>query len=70
MNFSVCETILGATTQAIQRKGGKHKKKVVPWWTKECTNVIKSQNKAFKDLKRNHELQNLIDYKRLQADVR
>lgn len=35
LNRSVCETILGAAKQAIQRKGGKNKKKIVPWWTKK-----------------------------------
>lgn len=54
LNISVCESILGAAKQAIQREGGKKKKKIVPWWTKECENAIKSGNKAFKVLKRTH----------------
>ena len=37
---------------------------------KECCKAIQSRNKAFKVLKRNHTFQNLIEYKRLQANVR
>lgn len=36
LNCSVCDVILGAVQQAIQRKESKHKMKMVPWWTKEC----------------------------------
>jgi len=41
-------TILEATKQSMQKKGGKHKKKSVPCWTNECDEAITSGNKAFK----------------------
>lgn len=36
LNVSVCNTILEAAWQSMPKKGGKHKKKIVPWWKKEC----------------------------------
>lgn len=44
--------------------------KRVPWWTKECENAIKSRNKAFRMFIRTHNFQNLIEYKKMQANVR
>ncbi len=70
VNNNICNAILLAASQSIPKKGGKKKKKIVPWWTKECDKVIKSRNKAFKMLKKNHSFQNFIEYKRKQANVR
>jgi len=41
-NSFVCQAILGAAKQAIQRRKGKITNKA-----KECKEAIKSQNKAF-----------------------
>ena len=54
LNHSVCEAILGAAKQTIQRNRGRSKKKIAPWWTRECANAIQSQNKAFKMVKTTH----------------
>ena len=70
LNESVCQAILEAAKQSMQKKGGKHRKKIVPWWTKECDEAIKARNKAFKVLKKNNNFQNLIVYKKSQANVR
>lgn len=70
LNASVCKAILKAAEKSVKKKGAKHKKKIVPRWTKECGKAMKCQNKAFEMLKRNHSVQNLIEYKRLQANVR
>lgn len=70
LNESICQAILEAAKQSMQKKGGKHKKKIVPWWTKECEEAIQSRNKAFKVLKKNHSFHNLIEYKKSQANVR
>lgn len=59
-----CEAVLGTTEQTIHRKRGRSKKTVVPRRTKE------SQNKTFKIVKRTQNLQNLTEFKRLQASVR
>jgi len=44
--------------------------RVVPWWSRECKEAIKERNKAFRVLKRTHNFQHLIEYKRAQAMVR
>jgi len=62
--------LLGAAKESIPKRGGSFRKKIVPRWTQECTKVIKERHKAFKILKRTHNFQNLVDYKRKQAVVR
>ena len=70
LNTNVCRVILEAVERTIKRKEGKGKKRMVPWWNKECSKAIKSRNKAFRRLKGNHRFENLIEYKRSQANVR
>lgn len=70
LNFSVCNAVVEAANQAIKKKEGKRKKKIVPWWTKDCDKMIKDRNKAFKNLKKNHSFMNFMEYKKLQAKVR
>lgn len=70
LNEAICKAILEAANKSIQKKGGRAGRKIVPWWTKACDKAIKDRNKAFKHLKRNHNFQNLIEYKRLQANAR
>lgn len=48
VNNAVCNAILLAASQTIPKKGGREKKKIVPWRTNECDKAIKSRNKAFK----------------------
>lgn len=48
LNVSVCKAILEAAKTSGPKKGGKHKSKIVPWRTKECTEVIGSRNKLFR----------------------
>lgn len=43
---------------------------MVPWWNKECFEAIRNGNKMFRELKGNHSMSNLLDYKRAQAVVR
>ncbi len=43
--------------------------KLVPWWNDECSAVIKTHIKAFNILKNTYNLQNFIEYKRIQAVV-
>lgn len=69
LNVSVCKVILEAANKSMLKKEVNHKSKIVPWWIKECTTANKSGNKAFKTLKRNHSFQDLIEYKRLQANL-
>lgn len=51
-NSSICNAIFEAADQAIRKEGGGRDRRLVPWWTSECTKVIKKRNKAFKLLKR------------------
>ena len=69
LNISICKAILEAARQSMKKKGGWNGRRIVPWWTKECSKAIKSRNKAFKLFKRNHNFQNRIEYNRLQANV-
>ena len=42
----------------------------MPWWDKNCEMAIKGRNRAFKQLKKQHNLETLVQYKRAQAVVR
>lgn len=42
LNGCICEVILEAAKQSVQRTEGKYRKKIVLWWTKECDNVVLS----------------------------
>lgn len=64
------EAIFGAARQTIIRKEGMKRRKLVPWWNDECSEVIRKHNKAFKVLKNTHNFQHFIEYKRMQAVVR
>ena len=70
LNMSVGRVMIEAAERSIKRKEGKNKKRMVPWWNKECGEAIKARNKAFRGLKRNHSFENLMEYKRSQANVR
>lgn len=39
-NENVREAIIGAANQTIIRKGGMKRRKLVPWWNDECSEVI------------------------------
>lgn len=56
--------------QIIMKKAGMKRRKLVPWWNDECSEVIKTCIKAFKVLKITHNFQHFIEYKRIQAVVR
>ena len=42
-------------------------KNSIPWWNEECENAIKSAKQAFNKYKKHKNLQNKIEYKRLNA---
>ncbi|XP_023190232.1 uncharacterized protein LOC111608691 [Xiphophorus maculatus] len=70
LNLEISKSIINAAKIAIPRSNGTKKKRIVPWWTSECSGAIKMRNKAFKSLKKIICFQNLINYKRRQAEVR
>ncbi len=64
------EVVLKASHLAIPKSKGKINRKPVPWWTEECSKIIKERNKAFTILKRTHNFQRLVEYKMIQAKVK
>ena len=44
-------------------------RKLVPWWTEECCQAV-NRNRAFRQVRRTHNMQHLIHYKKAQAVVR
>lgn len=69
-NEKVCAVILEAALESIPKSKGKMTRKAVPWWTEKCSKVVKDRNKAFKLLKRTHNYNHLILFKKAQALVR
>lgn len=43
---------------------------LVPWWSKECDEAVRSRNKAYRRLRKYPMLVNVIEYKRLRAVAR
>jgi len=56
--------------ETIPKSSGIRRRKAVPWWTQECTEVIKVRNRVFRVLRCTHNFEHLIQYKRSQALVR
>lgn len=51
-------------------KGNIRERKNVPWWSEVCEKAIKARNKSLKILRKTHNVENLLKYKKLQAEVR
>lgn len=63
-------SIIAAADATIPKSKPKWLNKIVPWWSRECKEAVKERNKTFRLLKRTHNFQHLIEYKRAQAMVR
>lgn len=70
INDNIIAGIIGGASQTIPNGTGNNTKKLVPLWSEECKEAVKSRNRAFKLLKGSHCMNNLIDYKFAQAKVR
>ncbi len=46
------------------------KRKEVPWWDDKCKKAVRNRNKAFKVMKRTHNVMHMVQYKYAQAIVR
>lgn len=57
LNDSISRVIIETAKQTILERSGWKEKKLVPWWTAECKQAIKSRNTAFREFKKNYELQ-------------
>ena len=63
LNEEVSSAMYEAAMESIPRSKGKMRRKAVPWWTEQCSDAVKQRNKAFRELKKSHTFQNLIQYK-------
>lgn len=70
INQKVSTAIIKAAQETIPKSTGKNRKKSVPWWDKNCEMAIKGKNRAFKQLKKQHNLETLVQYRKAQAIVR
>ena len=70
INSVLVTGIVGAAEKAISRSKGGRKGKVVPWWDEKCREAVRSRNRAFRKLRREHSQEAVIEYKQAQAVVR
>ena len=47
VNNSVTSAIIAAASKSIPRGKNRRDRKLVPWWTEECSKAVKVRNKAF-----------------------
>lgn len=66
----VSTSILAAAGEAIPKSESRPLSRIVPWWSKECQDAVKDRNSIFRQLKRSHNFQCMMEYKRAQALVR
>jgi len=64
------EIIMEAATLYIPQRMAGQKNKNIPWWKEECSHAIKERNKAFKQLRENMSMSNLLEYKKARAKTR
>lgn len=59
-NNKIVIILCGRANEIIGKNKNIRKKKAVPWWTDECSEVIKVRNKALKKVKLTHSFDDLI----------
>ncbi len=70
VNNQVTSAIIMAVEEAIPKGKNRGNRKLVLWWNEECHKAVRKINKAFKLVKRCHNMLSLIQYKKAQAEVR
>lgn len=70
MNEKVTEVLIAAAEKSIPQSSCIVRKKLNPWWTPECTQAKKHQNKAWAVLRRYPTYTNLINFKKAKARAR
>lgn len=63
-------TVIMAAESSIPKSRNRMERRLVPWWTEECHQAVRNRNKAFKLVKKTHNLQHMIQYKKAEALVR
>ena len=69
-NNSLSEVILNAALESIPYKGVPKERVIVPWWNSDCDKAVKKRNEAFRELRRNVSLENVIYFKQCRASAR
>lgn len=70
INDKITEIIITAAEKAIPRTSNHVRKTRNVWWTKECTEAKKLQNKAWGILRRYPTYSNLVNFKQAKAKAR
>lgn len=70
MNEKLTSVLIAAAEKAIPQSSNTVRKKLNCWWTPECTQAKKQQNKAWGILKRYPTYTNLINFKQTKARAR
>lgn len=70
INSKLCEVLKSTAEEVIGRKKANDKKKAVPWWNEECSEVVSKRNNALKKVRKTLNYNDFINYKRAQAIVR
>lgn len=60
LNNQFTSAIIIAAESSIPKSKNRRKRKLVPWWTEECQQAVRDGNKAFRLVKRTHNMQYLI----------
>lgn len=68
-DFNANEIMHSTAKKVIGKGSGLKQHKVVPWWSDECNKAIKARNKAFRKVKGSFSFNDLIEYKKTQAEV-
>jgi hypothetical protein len=63
-NDELVTAIIQSAKGTIPESAGARPTKNVPWWNSECSKAIKDRNKAFRQLKKFHSQDALIQYKK------
>uniref|UniRef100_A0A3B1IE94 Reverse transcriptase domain-containing protein n=1 Tax=Astyanax mexicanus TaxID=7994 RepID=A0A3B1IE94_ASTMX len=69
-NNKIQNLLCKSAVKAIGKTNSGKGKKVVPWWTSECSASVKSRRKAFRALKSLHTFQLLIEFQKARAVAR
>jgi len=59
LTSEIRSSIIAVADATIPKSKPKCLNKIVPWWSRECTEVVIERNKAFRLVKRTHDFQHL-----------
>lgn len=65
--LEVTQIIIEVASGSIPKTVITGNKRIVPWWTDECSLAVKQRNIALRNLRNNMRLDNSAEYKRKRA---